>query len=354
MNIEKMIILLICLVTLISIATMPIKASEAPLISAEYAIVYEPRSKTVLYSKNSNGIIQMASTTKIMSTIITLESGNIDDTFEVDDRAIIVEGSSMGLRAGDIVSKRLLCYGMMLPSGNDAANAAAVAVSGDINKFVELMNLKAKELGMLNTRFVTPSGLDDYTDDHYSTAYDMALLTSYALENDIFREICSTKDVSFSLDNGRDIWLHNSNKLLSTLKDCIGVKTGFTDKAGRCLISCVKRGNDVLICCTFNAPNDWEDHSRLYSYIDDNYDLISIDEMVFNVSVAGDYDSVIKIVSQKDCVVLPKSDAINVTRIIYLPKFIYKTELNKNESFGRVEYYNNGQLIYSSKLQQMN
>ena len=158
-------------------------------ISAKAAILMDARTGKILYEKNSGQIMQMASTTKIMTTLLSIESGNLDESFVVDSNAIKVEGSSMGLVEGDVVTKRALCYGMMLPSGNDAANATAVKIAGSIENFAVLMNNRAKEIGMNNTSFVTPSGLDDYTDYHYSTAYDMALLTKEALKNPIFKEI---------------------------------------------------------------------------------------------------------------------------------------------------------------------
>ena len=237
-----------------------------PQIAARAAVVLEYETGRVLYEKNADLQLPMASTTKIMTTLLTLESGNIDDWFTVDSEAIKVEGSSMGLSEGKEVTKRILCYGMMLPSGNDAANASAIAVSGSIDAFVELMNEKAENFGLTSTHFVTPSGLDDYTDEHYSTALDMANLTRLALSNDIFREICGTTSICLEFGDGESFWLSNSNKLLSSCYGVIGVKTGFTDKAGRCLVSACERDGVTLICVTLSDPNDWYDHTNLYDY----------------------------------------------------------------------------------------
>ncbi|MCX7658505.1 MAG: D-alanyl-D-alanine carboxypeptidase, partial [Oscillospiraceae bacterium] len=215
-------------------------------VSAASAVLIEAQTGKVLYAKNENEKRPMASTTKIMTALICLESGNLDEQFVVDSSAIKVEGSSMGLVEGDIVTKRSLCIGMLLPSGNDAANAAAIKIAGSFEKFAEMMNERAVKIGMLNTHFVTPSGLD--ADGHYSTAYDMALLAREALKNPDFKAICSQKNIKLSYGNPPyDRWLKNTNKLLTYYNGCIGVKTGFTDAAGRCLVSATERNGVCLI-----------------------------------------------------------------------------------------------------------
>lgn len=240
-----------------------IEVQAAEDVSAQACILMEAVTLEPLYAKNAYEKRSMASTTKIMTTLLTLESGDLDMPFEVDSNAIHVEGSSMGLREGDIVTKRALCYGMLLPSGNDAANAAAVAVAGSIEAFAERMNARAAEIGMAHTCFVTPSGLEG--EGHGSSAYDMALLTREALRNPDFRGICSQKSALVHFGNPPyDRTLYNSNKLLGMCEGVIGVKTGFTDEAGRCLVSACERGGITLICVTLNAPDDWNDHIRLY------------------------------------------------------------------------------------------
>lgn len=171
----------------------------------------------------------------------------------------------MGLQEGDIVTKRALCYGMLLPSGNDAANAAAVAVAGSIPAFAEQMNARAAQIGMSHTCFVTPSGLEG--EGHGASAYDMALLTREAMQNPDFRAICCQKSARLQFGNPPyDRTLTNTNKLLSLYEGTIGVKTGFTDEAGRCLVSACERDGVTLLCVTLNAPDDWNDHMRLYDY----------------------------------------------------------------------------------------
>ena len=239
--------------------------AEPPEISAKAAVVISADTGEVIYAHNAAEKLPMASTTKIMTTLLCLESGGLYDEFTVDSEAIKVEGSSMGLREGDTVTKYALCCGMLLPSGNDAANAAAVKISGSIEKFAELMNDRAREMGLSKTYFVTPSGLEG--EGHSSSAADMALLAREALKNDIFREICSQTSLKLRFgDPPYERWLKNTNKLLTMYDGVYGVKTGFTDEAGRCLVSACERDGKDLICVTLNDRNDWNDHMALYDY----------------------------------------------------------------------------------------
>ncbi len=346
--INKLIACFICLMVAASYLCIYARA-ESIEISANCAILIEPESGKVLYAKNADKCVQMASTTKIMSTILTLESQDLDSEFQVDTNAIMVEGSSMGLRPGDVVTKRMLCYGMMLPSGNDAANASAVAVAGSIESFVELMNAKAKELNLDSTHFVTPSGLDDDTSEHYSTAYDMARLAAYAMQNEDFREICSTKEISFDVGEERKVWLSNSNKLLNMCEGCIGIKTGFTDKAGRCLISAVERDGVTLICVTLNAPNDWQDHQNIYNYGFNEISTYKLGGIYVNVPAVGGDSDAVTIYAEEDILVLPKSDNITIIKKIIVPRFIY-APADVGAVVGRIDYYIDGRLVFSSAL----
>jgi len=240
-------------------------AEEAPDVAAKAAVVVSADTGEIVYSHNSGEKLPMASTTKIMSALLCIESGNLDEPFVVDSGAIHVEGSSMGLQEGDIVTKYALCCGMLLPSGNDAANAAAVRIAGSTEKFAELMNARAQELGLGKTYFVTPSGLESV--GHGSSAYDMALLASEALRNPIFRDICSSESIKLEFGNPPYTrWLRNTNKLLSMYSGTYGVKTGFTDEAGRCLVSACERGGKNLVCVTLNDRSDWNDHMAMYDY----------------------------------------------------------------------------------------
>lgn len=240
-------------------------AEEEPAVAAKAAVVISADTGEVIYSLDHNEKLPMASTTKIMSALLCIESGGLDEPFVVDSDAIRVEGSSMGLQEGDIVTKYALCCGMLLPSGNDAANAAAVEISGSIEDFAKLMNDRAMEIGLSKTYFVTPSGLEG--DGHGSSAYDMAVLASVALRNEVFRDICSSESIKLEFGNPPYTrWLSNTNKLLSLYGGTYGVKTGFTDEAGRCLVSACQRDGKDLICVTLNDRNDWNDHMSLYDY----------------------------------------------------------------------------------------
>lgn len=240
-------------------------SADAPEISANAYVLVDAQTGQILCGTNETEKRPMASTTKIMTTLLTLESGGLDDPFVVDSAAIHVEGSSMGLQEGDVVTKRALCVGMLLPSGNDAANAAAVAVGGDIPHFLEMMNARAAQIGMTRSCFASPSGLD--AEGHGASAYDMALLTREALKNDDFAEICAMESMTVAYGNPPYLrTLYNTNKLLAMDESVIGVKTGFTDAAGRCLVSAAERGGRTLICVTLFDRNDWADHEALFDY----------------------------------------------------------------------------------------
>ena len=242
--------------------TMSVSAFEMEC-SAKASILIEAETGRVLSAQNKKAKLPMASTTKIMTTLIALEQPDLTSYFTVDKEAIQVEGSSMGLLEGDRVNLLTLCYGMILPSGNDAANVTALHIAGSKEKFAELMNRKAGQLGLKDTRFVTPSGLD--ADGHYTTAYDLAQLTRTAMQNPIFCAICKESAAQVEFGNPPyKRWLKNHNKLIEMYVGCIGVKTGFTDAAKRCLVSAAERDGVRLICVTLNDPNDWADHSRYY------------------------------------------------------------------------------------------
>lgn len=244
-------------------AALCLATGEDLEVGAAAAIVMEAETGEVLFSQDIHRQLPMASTTKIMTAWLTLEQPDLWREFTVDDDAIRVEGSSMGLQAGDTVTLYALAAGMLLASGNDAAGAAAVAISGSMAAFAGEMNRRAAMLGMNNTHFVTPSGLD--AEGHYSTAYDMALLARTALQNPLFAEIAASRRMTVCY--GQPPYprsLLNHNRLLSLYGDAIGVKTGFTKKAGRCLVSAAQRDGVRLICVTLNCPDDWNTHAALY------------------------------------------------------------------------------------------
>lgn len=320
-------------------------------VSAKASVLIDAQTGTVIAAKNEHDKLPIASTTKIMSALLLIESGELDTEFKVDNGAIAVEGSSMGLCPDDTVTRRALCYGMLLPSGNDAANETAVLLAGSTEKFADMMNKRAEQLGMLNTHFVTPSGLHD--DAHYSTAYDMALLTREALGNDTFREICGTAKAKLKFGNPPyERWLVNTNKLLSLYDGCIGVKTGFTDEAGRCLVSAAERNGVTLICVTLNDPNDWSDHIKLYDY---GFSVTESRNADFDFSelcadVAGGATGKLRLVPSE----IPKYTVINgkmpeASYKISAEKFLY-APIAKGKKAGTIRFYADEKLICTADL----
>lgn len=231
----------------------------APSTSAQSAILMDADTGRVLYAQNINRRSLIASTTKIMTALVVLENCSPDSIYTVPPQATDIEGSSIYLQAGESLTIRDLLYGMMLHSGNDAAVALALACSDSIPEFVDLMNLKAQKLGLADTHFENPNGLDGET--HYSTAADLANLTRHALKNPEFLKIVSTKSIRIG-----QRFLTNHNKLLWSVEGCIGVKTGYTKAAGRILVSAAERKGRRLIAVTISDGNDWQDHASLYEY----------------------------------------------------------------------------------------
>lgn len=334
----------IILLSLITILLLSVGAYAEDVqidISASSAVLLVSGSNEVLFEKSAYEKRPMASTTKIMTSIIAIESGRLDEEITVSQEMTAVEGTSMGLLPNDKVSVSELVYGMMLSSGNDAANATAITIAGSTDAFVSMMNDKAKQIGMLSTHFATTSGLD--ADDHYSTAYDMALLGSYAIENEQFLEICSSS--SAVVDYGNPPYkrrLTNHNKLLKIYDGAIGIKTGFTKKSGRCLVSAAERDGVTLICVTLNDADDWNDHKKLLDYgfgIVKRYDNY---QRNFLISIVGGKDASVNAQLQR----APKIGSLNgqITQKVYIEHFLY-APVKKNDVVGYSQfYYQNGAL----------
>lgn len=223
----------------------------------------------VFYEKNADVPSLIASTTKIMTGLLVCENCDLDEKVTVPQEAVGIEGSSVYLRAGETLTVRDLLYGMLLQSGNDAATALALHLSGSVEAFAEQMNKKVCELGLTNTHFANPHGLDD--EGNYGSARDLATLTAYALKNPDFAQAVSTK----SYRVGERCFV-NHNKLLWRCEGAIGVKTGYTKKAGRILVSAAERNGRTLICVTVSAPDDWNDHCKLYDYGFSQYEMTEI------------------------------------------------------------------------------
>ncbi len=263
-------------VALISLAcSVNVYAADIPSVSAHSAALMVADTHELVYGKAEHTRRPMASTTKIMTALLTLRCATPYKEVTVTEKMAAVEGSSMGLMPGDKVTYHDLVYGMLLASGNDAANTAAISVAGSATEFAKLMNKTANEIGMTNTNFVTPSGLD--AENHYSTAYDMALLGCVAIENPDFLAACSSVQAKLCYGNEPYTrYLSNHNRLLKSFDGAIGIKTGFTKKSGRCLVSAATRDGVTLVCATLNAPNDWQDHAELLEY---GFSVISTKEL---------------------------------------------------------------------------
>jgi serine-type D-Ala-D-Ala carboxypeptidase (penicillin-binding protein 5/6) len=248
-----------------ALAAVLITATPCEAYSARSYALVEMTTGRLITGCNINQRLPMASTTKIMTGLLACESGKFDQVFTVPDEAVSVEGSSMGLRAGEKITLRNLTYGLLLESGNDAANTIATCLGGTVPEFVNRMNKRAEELHLTNTHFVTPSGLDH--PEHYTTAIDLARLGAMAMKNSEFAKIAATAKVQIPYDgneNGRT--LYNHNELLETYDGAIGIKTGFTKKSGRCLVSCAQRGGVTLVAVTLHSSDDWNDHKKLLDY----------------------------------------------------------------------------------------
>lgn len=340
---KKITVLIVCFVFSFSLLNFTAKATDVST-SAMGTVLYCANNKNVVYGKNENVKMKMASTTKLMTTLLALEYAekhkNPTVTFT---KAMIEEGSSMYLKVNEKVTIKDLCVGMLLPSGNDAATAVAIKIAGSKEKFAVLMNNRAKEIGMTNTNFVTPSGLDD--DNHYSTPYDMALLMAECSKNKEFMKICSRKSMTVSFVSPKDkiVTYQNHNRLLSLYDYCIGGKTGYTDSAGRCLVTIAKKDGITLIAVTLNDKKDWQDHIDLYDYGFSEVCSKSFDEKLLSQEIVGGTKDKTKLrVKEKTFVLDDKSDKI--TRKIYLSQFAY-APVKKGSKAGVVNYYKNGKLL---------
>ncbi|PLS16398.1 D-alanyl-D-alanine carboxypeptidase [Bacillus sp. M6-12] len=254
----------------------PLKAKAGVELNARNAVLMEQGSGRVLYEVNAHEKRRIASITKIMTAILAIESGKMDRMVKISDKAIGTEGSALYLKNGQKMKLEDLVYGLMLRSGNDAAVAIAEYVGGSFDGFIWMMNQKAEEIGMKNTNFSNPHGLDN-TKNHYSTAYDMALLTRYAMNNEQYKKIAGTKKHRApNLMEGWDYVWRNKNKLLSMYEHCTGGKTGYTKLAKRTLVSTATKGDMNLVAVTLDDGDDWNDHIKMYETAFLEYDLTEV------------------------------------------------------------------------------
>lgn len=311
--------------------------------SAKSAILINSDTGEVIYEQNAREKLPMASTTKIMTALLLCENGDMEKEVIVSDEMLRVEGTSMGLLAGDRVSYKALLYGMLLASGNDAANVTAYALGGTIDGFVKMMNDRAEELGLSNTHFETPSGLD--ADEHYTTAEDLAELASFCIKNELFATAVKSKSETVLYGNPPyRRTLTNHNKLLKTFDGAVGVKTGFTKKSGRCLVSAAKRDGKSVIAVTLNDPNDWIDHTALLNYGLEQIKTVEVVHSEKEISVPVVSSKVSEIKFEIGEYSANSLDGAGFSYRINLPKFIY-APVKQGEIIGNIVYYKNNKEI---------
>lgn len=321
--------------------------AKALSTSATAAVVINGDSGEVLYSHNADTRMPMASTTKIMTALLLCEYGDLDREITVTEKMVAVEGSSMGLLPGDTVSLRGLLYGMLLPSGNDAANTVAIVLDGSVEKFAERMNARAKEMGLTDTHFVTPSGLD--AEEHYTTARELALIAREALKNEDFAAAAASEYETLYYGNPPyRRTLKNHNKLLGSYDGLIGVKTGFTKKSGRCLVTAAKRDGEYVIAVTLKAPDDWNDHRTLLDYGFESLQSFELtDNAEYTLSAADADMKTLGLVTET--VRLTAQSNEGITKQIFLPRFYYG-EVRQGDKVGEIRYYKDGELQGSASV----
>lgn len=333
----------------IFICSWAIKASALGIydISAECAALVCVETGELLFEKNAHRVHSMASTTKIMTSLLAVEEYTPQREITVTSQMLKVEGTSMGLLAGDTVTLEGLVYGMLLPSGNDAANVVAYTLAGSTEDFAVMMNNRARQIGMKNTNFVTPSGLDDK--NHYSTAYDMALLGCEAVKNKEFASICSQKSATVSYGNPPyKRTLTNHNRLLKSYDGAFGIKTGFTKKSGRCLVSGAERNGVRLVAVTLNAPDDWQDHKKMLDFGFEQVESTQTDFKLDNiiVPVVGGTVNTVSVNCKNIQLV---GNVHGYETVLLIDKFLY-APVSAGQVVGEIRCIKDGKVIASSPV----
>ena len=317
---------------------------SAVAVSAGSAIVVEASTGRVVFEKDADSRRPMASTTKIMTAIVALEAGDTARQVSVSGEAVGVEGSSVYLKTGDNLTLDDLVWALMLESANDAAAAIAIEVAGSVEAFAGMMNAKAKELGLTDTHFTNPHGLDD--ENHYTTARDLAKLAAYALKNQRFREIVSTYKHSISVGN-ETRYLLNHNKMLKLYDGAIGVKTGYTKRSGRCLVSAAERDGVTLVAVTLDAPDDWNDHRAM---LDCGFgtlearELIKEGESVFILPCIGCEKNEVTLKNSEGLTVCVPKDTPEASRRIELPHYMW-APVYEGQEVGRIVFEAGGAVL---------
>lgn len=349
--------------TLNSIETSNLNTSTLNL-NTRSCIVLDRLSKTVLYGKNEYNKVKMASTTKIMTATIIIENCNLEETVEISKKAANTGGSRLGLKTGDKITIKDLLYGLMLRSGNDAAVALAETCAGSIVDFSNLMNKKANELGLVNTHFESPHGLD--SDGHYTTAYELALLSDYALKNKTFLQIVGTSNYTITI-NGYPKSLTNTNELLGNLNGVYGIKTGFTNGANRCLVTACKRNDMDIICVVLGCDTKkfrTSDSIKLIEYAFNNFEYVNIKDKInkelefwknenenyFYINKGFSSDLKIKY-SELDTPIIPinKNEISSINVNIYMNSLL-ESPVHTDDIIGKIEVTSNNTSILNCNI----
>ena len=350
-------LLVACLIfTGVGFNTAKIDNVQATITSARGMCVLEQGSKRVLYEKDMNSIRPNASTTKIVTAITVIQNcDDLDKIITVNNKSIGIEGTSIYLRKDEQISVKDLLYGLMLRSGNDSAVALAYHVGGTEQNFVDMMNKLCKDVGAVNTHFANPHGLDE--DNHYTTAYDLALVTAYALNNPIFAELVSTKHHTIPATNTSEArYLTNKNRLLNSLDGCIGVKTGFTSRAGRCLVSAIKRNGITLVCVVLNCGPMFEESVQLLNNAYTEYDFSPISilgEPIYNEYYIDNVRGELCLYADETYIFPIKQGEKDKLKVVY-SLYELKNNINEGEEVGEISVFYDKHLQKTIKLYTIN
>ena len=350
-------LLLVCIVFAgVGFSNLNIEQVNAEITSAKSMCVLEHTSNKVLYSKDMNTMRANASTTKIVTAITVIQNcKDLDEVITVHNKSIGIEGTSIYLRKDEQLTVRDLLYGLMLRSGNDSAVALAYHIGGTESKFVNMMNELCASVGAKNTHFANPHGLDD--ENHYTTAYDLALVTSYALNNPIFKEIVSSKHHTIPATNISDArYLTNKNRLLNSLDGCIGVKTGFTSRAGRCLVSAIERNGVILVCVVLNCGPMFEESVALLNSAYAEYDFSPItiaNKPIYNEYYIDNQRGQFNLYTNETYILPVKKSERDKLRVVYSLNPLTKN-VAEDEEIGEISVFYDNHLQKSLKLYTIN
>ncbi len=336
-----------CLVLALILGSFNMKAAAGNdiYVNARCAIAMDAESKAVLFDKSSHDLVPMASTTKIMTALVAIKYGNLDKIIEVSQRSANIGGSTVGYKKGEMISTRELITGLMLRSGNDAAIALSEGIASSVDEFVKLMNEYGTQLGLVDTHFQSPHGLD--SEQHYTTAYDLALVTAKANENKFFKQVVSSKGFD-GKEFGFTRSYQNINKILWLIPEADGVKTGYTGKAGKCLVTSVNVEGRNVVIVVLNCKERWQETKKINDYIVENYSykkMFSVGETAAEVKLGR---KSIRLVYSKD-IIIPVMKDKEYRTVIIKPDTVDKN-IKEGDFLGSIYIYSENRLIYSEPL----